>query len=418
MNLLYLSPWFPFPPTNGSELRIHALLRGLAARHDVTLLSFQRRPVDPRGLEEARDLLAAVHLVPWREFDPGSHRARLGLLSARPRSVVDTHSPEMESLIRQTTAERRYDAVIASELGMAAYWPAWGDLPAVLDDLELGAFREQARAAASPTTRARRRLMWAKLRAYARDLLPRFAAVTVVSERERALLREVAPRYAAVELIPNGVDLAGYAAAPAALPDDKLIFTGAFTYDANYEAMVWFLGEVYPLIQREAPGVQMIITGDHAGKPLPPAANVTLTGYVDDVRPLVAGAAVSVVPIRQGGGTRLKILEAMALGTPVVATAKGAEGLDGTHERELLLADAPEAFAAAVLRLLRDKTLRQQLVNNACRLVRAQYDWAIILPRFLDVVERAAGERAGAGQSAPRAVLAIPPDPAVRAMRE
>lgn len=415
MNLLYLSPWFPFPPTNGSELRIHALLRGLAARHEVTLLSFQRRPVEPRGLAVARDRLAGVHLVPWREFDP--RRARLWLLSARPRSVVDTHSPEMESLIRGATAERRYDAVIASELGMAAYWPAWGDLPAVLDDLELGAFREQTRAAASPATRARRRLMWAKLRAYTRGLLPHFAAVTVVSEGERALLREVAPRYAAVELIPNGVDLAGYAAAPAARPD-TLIFTGAFTYDANYEAMVWFVGEVYPLIQHELPGVRLIITGDHAGKPLPPAANVTLTGYVDDVRPLVAGAAVSVVPIRQGGGTRLKILEAMALGTPVVATTKGAEGLDGANERELLLADEPRAFAAAVLRLLRDEALRQQLVKNACRLVQAQYDWAIILPRFLDVVERAAGGRAGAGISAPRAALAAQPDPTRRAMRD
>ncbi len=392
MNLLYLSPWFPFPPTNGSELRIHALLRGLAARHEVTLLSFQRRPVDPRGPAEARDLLAGVRLVPWREFDPDGCRARLGYLSPRPRSVVDTYSAEMDALIRGAVAERRYDAVIASELTMAAYWPAWGALPAVADDIELAAFREQNRLVASPATRARQGLMWAKLRAYVRGLLPRFAVATVVSESERDLLRQIVLDYSAVALVPNGIDLAACAGVRAAREPDMLIFTGAFTYDANHEAMVWFLNEVYPLVRRAAPEVRLVITGDHAGKPLPSTEDVTLTGFVDDVRPLVAGAGAAVVPIRQGGGTRLKILEAMALGTPVVATTKGAEGLNVTDGGDILLADTPQAFAEAILRLRRDAALRQDLVNNACRLIRRQYDWAIILPGFIELVEGVAAQ--------------------------
>ncbi len=390
MNLLYLSPWFPFPPTNGSELRINALLRGLAARHEVTLVSFQRRPTDPRGLAVARDLMAGVRLVPWREFDPRSNRARLGLLSPRPRSVVDTYSAEMDALIRETVAEHRYDAVIASQLGMAAYWPTWGHVPAILEEIELGSFIEQIRTAASALGRARRGLMWAKLRAYVRGLLPRFAAVTVVSERERDLLRQIAPDYSAIALVPNGIDLAACAGIQAARDPDTLIFTGAFTYDANHEAMVWFLDEVYPLVRQAAPEVRLVITGDHAGKPLPQAGGVALTGFVDDVRPLVAGAGVAVVPIRQGGGTRLKILEAMALGTPVIATSKGAEGLDVTDGGDILLADTPQAFAEAILRLRRDAALRQNLVNNACRLIRRQYDWAIILPGFIELVERVA----------------------------
>lgn len=390
MNLLYLSPWFPFPPTNGSELRINALLRGLAARHEVTLLSFLRRPIDPRGLAKARDLLAAVHLVPWREFDPAGSRARLGYLSSRPRSVVDTYSTEMDALIRETVAERRYDAVIASQLVMAAYWPAWDNLPAVLDEVELGSFREQTRLAATLVARARRRLMWAKLRAYVRGLLPRFAAVTVVSDRERDLLRRIAPDYSAVALVPNGIDLAACARVRAAHDPDTLIFTGAFTYDANHEAMVWFLGEVYPLVRRAAPEARLVITGDHAGKPLPQADGVTLTGFVDDVQPLIAGAGAAVVPIRQGGGTRLKILEAMALGTPVVATSKGAEGLDVTDGEDILLADMPQGFAEAILQLRHDAALRQNLVNNACLLIRRQYDWVVILPDFIELVERVA----------------------------
>jgi len=392
MRILYLSPWFPFPPTNGSELRINALVRGLAARHQVTLLSFQRRPIDPRGLAEAREILADVHLVPWREFDPRSSRARLGLLSPRPRSVVDTWSAEMDALIRETAAARCFDAVIASQLPMAAYWPALGNLHAIIDEIELGSFIEQYRSALSVRERIRRGLMWAKLRVYVRGLLPRFAAVTVVSARERDLLGQIAPDYSAVALVPNGIDAAACAGVRAIHDPDTLIFTGAFTYEANHEAMVWFLGEVYPIIRQTAPQLRITITGDHAGKPLPPTEGVTLTGFVDDVRPLVAGAGAAVVPIRQGGGTRLKILEAMALGAPVVATTKGAEGLDAIDGEHLLLADSPEDFAAAVVGLHRDSSLRQTLVDNARQLVRERYDWAVIMPRFLALIEQVADE--------------------------
>jgi glycosyltransferase involved in cell wall biosynthesis len=154
--------------------------------------------------------------------------------------------------------------------------------------------------------------------------------------------------------------------------------------------MTWFLEEVYPRVQAGAPGVRLIITGDHADLPLPPADNVTLTGFVDDVRPLVAAAAVSLVPVRVGGGTRLKILETMALHTPVVATAKGAEGLDVRHGDHLLIADAPEDFAEAVLRMLGDPALRQRLIENGYHLVRERYNWAAVMPQFLGLIERVA----------------------------
>ena len=139
--------------------------------------------------------------------------------------------------------------------------------------------------------------------------------------------------------------------------------------------------------------MRLFITGNHASKPLPPTRNVTLTGYVDDVRPLVARAWCSVVPLRIGGGTRLKILEAMALGTPVVATSKGAEGLDVRDGEHLLIADEPAAFAEQVVRLLRDADLRAALAANSRRLVAERYDWAIVMPKFLALVGRIAEER-------------------------
>jgi glycosyltransferase involved in cell wall biosynthesis len=138
------------------------------------------------------------------------------------------------------------------------------------------------------------------------------------------------------------------------------------------------------------PGVGLTITGDHAGLPLPCTNHVSLAGVVDDVRPLIASASVSLAPIRVGGGTRLKILEAMALRAPVVATSKGAEGLDVRDGEHLLIADTPEAFADATIRLLKEPGLRERLADNAYQLVREHYDWAVVMPRFLHLVERVA----------------------------
>lgn len=390
MNLLFLSPWFPFPPTNGSELRINALLRGLAAEHQVTLISFIRRNPSDADLRTAHEYCEQVHLVPWQEFHPHSRHARWCFLSRRPRSVVSTYSTAMAECIRKAVNTKRYDITIASELGPAGYANEFGAIPALLDDLELGVFYQQASAPAPAHLRARRKLMWAKQRAYVSSLLPRFHACTVVSHQEKQLLSAVAPQYTSVELIPNCVDLASYQRVNAQRDSHTLIFTGAFTYRVNYEAMVWFLEEVYPLIQQYIPSVRLLITGDHAGLSLPPARNVILTGYVDDIKSAVASASVSIVPILQGGGTRLKILEAMALNTPVVSTAKGVEGLDVIHDEHLIVADTPQSFACGVVRILGDPVLHSRLAANACQLVQSKYNWDVFMPRFLDLVSRTA----------------------------
>jgi glycosyltransferase involved in cell wall biosynthesis len=157
--------------------------------------------------------------------------------------------------------------------------------------------------------------------------------------------------------------------------------------------MRWFLGEVYPLIQAELPEVHLTITGDHANLPLPPAENMVLTGFVEDVRPHLASAWTSLSPIRLGGGTRLKILEAMALRVPVVTTTKGVEGIDARHDEHLLIADTPRDFAQAVLRVLQNPELRQWLGDNGYRFVSEKYDWSVVVPRFMEIAEGVANCR-------------------------
>jgi len=157
--------------------------------------------------------------------------------------------------------------------------------------------------------------------------------------------------------------------------------------------MAYFLGQVYPRIRQSRSDVRVCITGSTRGLNLgglPLDDSVVLTGFVEDIRPEIAGAWVAVVPILSGGGTRIKILEAMALGTPVVSTSKGAEGLDAVHEQHILIADDPAAFADCALRLMRDLLLRKRLATNARQLVEERYDWAQIGSRFARLLERTA----------------------------
>ena len=191
-----------------------------------------------------------------------------------------------------------------------------------------------------------------------------------------------------LEVIPNCVDVASYEAIKETAQPNKLIFTGAFTYYPNYEAMTWFVDNVYPLVQAKIPDISLTITGNHNNLPLPAGKNITLTGFVDDVRPLIAQSWISIVPLHVGGGTRLKILEAMALKTPVIATSKGAEGLDAEHNKHLFIVDSPEDFADSIVKLHHNTQLRQDLVSNAYKLIQEKYDWTATIPKYLNLIEQ------------------------------
>jgi glycosyltransferase involved in cell wall biosynthesis len=152
--------------------------------------------------------------------------------------------------------------------------------------------------------------------------------------------------------------------------------------------MVWFVKNVFPRVLQKLLHVQLHITGDNAGLSLPSSPNITLTGYVENIGSLIASSTVSIAPMLSGGGTRLKILEAMAIGTPVVATTKGVEGLDASHGEHLLVADTPEAFADCIISLCQDQELHKQISSAARKLVIENYDWDRIMPRFYRLLEQ------------------------------
>jgi len=401
MRILYLSPWFPYPLDTGSRIRVYYLMKAMSQRHQVTLLTLDAQGWAPAQVDAVASLCEHMAVVPQDPFRRGRWRTATRFFSLSP--VVTTPISEMTRLVQRLHVEQPFEVVMAASTVMAPYTLA---LPGVLRVLEehnsnTRWMYDRYHMQTAILQRMRCWASWRKSALYESHLFPRFDFITMVSAQDadvsRRLLRD---GYPPVEVLPNGVDCGHNCFGLAQPMLHSLIFNGALTYSANYDAMKYFLVEIYPLIRRQAPDVSLTITGSTSGVDLSGLQldeNVHLSGYVGDVRALVAGASACVVPIREGGGTRLKILEAMALGTPVVATAKGAEGLDVTNGEHLLLADTPMAFADHVLQLLRDSALRQQLVTNARRLVEQHYDWTQIGQRFVNLVEDIASRRAGRG---------------------
>jgi glycosyltransferase involved in cell wall biosynthesis len=404
MKILFLSTWFPFPLDNGSKLRVYHLLQSLGSRHEVVLVSFAFDTAAPDEAAELSRCCASVQTVPINPFEFNRAGSLRTFLAAAP--VAFRPIPAMRQLVRETWQWGRFDAVVASVEVMASYALALpSGVPKILEEHNCLTrwMGERYAAQRGALERARCWASWQKAKRYESRLFPQFDLITMVSEQDRQIsqaLLKGAGRQVAV--VPNGVDCCHNRPGLAQPQPDRLVYNGALTYDANYDAMQFFLADIYPRIRQGATGVSLAITGSTRGVNLGGLnldSSVHLTGYVADVRIPVAEATVCVAPIRQGGGTRLKILEAMALGTPVVATCKGAEGLEVTDGEHLLLADTPEAFADATLRLLGDPALRTRLALNARRLVEERYDWEQIGQRFVALVEETVSQSRGLSRS-------------------
>ena len=389
MNILFLSPWFPYPPENGSKIRIYNLIKSLSKRHEVRLISFVREGehMDPEGLEGVCRLDATIH---WREFNPQSWKSLVGYFRTTPRSVADTYSPQMAIQLQRSIVNECPDLIIASQVNTAIYGGRKWNIPCIFEEVELGFISQNWSKVNTPITKLRKQLYLAKAESFIRRLVKQYDACTVVSDRENELLSQAVDGNVSIHVVPNGVDL-DYNQPGIAIPKPyTLIYSGALTFNANFDAMSYFLQDILPLIRAHVPEVTLKITGtiqgvDHTCLPLDD--HVILSGFLPDIRPAVAEAWACVVPLRQAGGTRLKILEAMALGTPVIATRKAAEGLYVTPEKNILLADTPDEFSSQTVRLLNDNQLRDELSKNGRELVEDNYGWDAIGSSLDQVIE-------------------------------
>jgi polysaccharide biosynthesis protein PslH len=396
MKILFLSRWFPYPPDNGSKKRCYNLIKILASKYEVDLISFTSEPVTTERLKALEPYCQSVLTIQFKDYNPRGFRARLGYFSTRPRFLYDTYRKEFFETIQAACRKTRYDLIVASQLDMTPYTKDVRGAKVLIEEVELSIYHDECKKPADFLRRMRANLTWWKHARYVKGVMRRVHGFTVVSEKEKWILSQLNHSNCQIQVIPNGIETDYYRGDWGSIQSDTMIYAGALSYFANLDAMQYFISEIFPVIKKSKPAAKLIITGkmDVALRSkLPDDPNVEFTGYLEDVRPQIGRAWLSVVPLRIGGGTRLKILEALAMGTPVVSTIKGAEGLEFMTGRDILIKDSPEAFAAGVVELLENRQLRDQLGKAGQLTTGSLYDWKLIGERFLKSVDDIVGLR-------------------------
>ncbi len=400
MRILFLTPYLPYPPNKGTALRNLYIIRDAARSHPTRLLTFAGE-ADREAVEVlSRDLEGVEVAAP-----PGrSMLQRLaGLPSTQPDLAARLRSPELHEKLVKTLEAGGIDLVQVEGLEMAPYAMeicrrrGSARKPLVLYDAHNAEYALQRSACRTDLASPARwpgamysLLQWRKLRAYEREVCRQADGVLAVSEADAAILRALEPGLNP-RVIPNGVDTDSFGyRSSASRPDAgryNLVFTGTLDYRPNVDAAVWFCRQILPLVRRDCPSAHLLLVGRSPAPAVRSLAGpaVTVTGPVEDVRPYLYENSVFVAPLRMGSGTRLKILEAMSCGLPVVSTTIGMEGIAATAGQEALIADEPAAFAASVLELLSDPARAHSLATRARLLAEHHYDWTAILPELAKV---------------------------------
>lgn len=389
LRILWIKVGGLWPPTAGGRLRTFHTLKGLSERHAVTLLTTHGPGDDLPGLRRALPRCEVVSL-PHAAPKQGTRGFALALvrswLGPQPVDLARWKVPALRALARGRLAAGDVDLVVTDFLVTAPSVPPTGRVPNVLFEHNVEHVIWSRLAAAERRPWRRRLLSFEarKMKAVEADACRRASSVLAVSEVDRAGLSRIAPE-AHVDAIPTGVDVDYFRPDESSTPQG-LVFTGAMDWYPNEDGILWFLADVLPRIRASHPGTPFRIVGRNPSARLRAAAEatggVTVTGTVADVRPDMNAAAVYVVPLRTGGGTRLKVLEALAMGKAVVSTTVGAEGLPLRPDEHLVLADGAESFARAVSSLLGDDTRRRSLGEAGRRLVVARYGWSEAVREF------------------------------------
>ena len=395
LDLLYLSQFPPSPPTFGAQRRMQGLMAALAARHDITAVSLITPDLDAGAAQRAmREYCREVVLVPARAWQ-GAHKRLLqlrSLFSSRSHERRFFDVPGLRRMLDSLLSRRAFD-VVNVELPFLAHErlaraPPGRPLPRlVLDEhnIEFDLARQQAQNDAGLARRIHNARNWPKVRREELGLWRRFDGVTFCSDADEARARALVPSVRSA-VIPNSVDVEYFKPRPHDPPPEgsTVLFFGAINYYPNVDGVLHLLREIWPLIAKSHPRARLKIVGQH---PTPEilafrGPRVEVSGQVEDLRPHLSSAAVSIAPLRIGGGTRFKILEAMAMARPVVSTSLGAEGIEVESGRHLLLANDAAAFAGAVGRILDDAQLADRLAREGRALVEARYSWAVAADRL------------------------------------
>jgi sugar transferase (PEP-CTERM/EpsH1 system associated) len=394
LNILFLTPQLPYPPRQGTAIRNWGLIKHLAERHVISLLSFTEpdQSSPPPALQAVCQQVITLP-APRRTRSDRWHT----LFSTRADLTRRLWSPDFAQRLATLLSETAFDVVQVEGLELAPYLsiikpgPTIHNPQTVYDAhnaehlLQRRAFANDMRLPMRWPAALYSLIQTQRLRSFEARICRTADVVACVSNEDAASLQHIAPSLTPI-IVPNGIDLADYQPPDSLRPAQdgiRLVFTGKMDYRPNIDAALWFIEDIFPKIRAVRPEAQFFVVGQkppHKLQRLGGHNGVVVTGMVEDPRPYIAGAAIYVAPLRMGGGTRFKLLEAMALARPIVSTSLGAEGFAVRDGEELLLADTPAEFAAAVLKLLTSPAEAEAIARAGRAFAQASYDWSVIVP--------------------------------------
>jgi glycosyltransferase involved in cell wall biosynthesis len=395
MKILWVKPGKLLPLDTGGKLRTYNILRKLSASHDLTYLSYYGSQRDEVYEREVLTHLpgtvsvytAAPDSTPWERY-----RDYLRRLPGRaPYAVSKFTAPQVQQLLNEWIPQRRFDVAVCDFLSSTLNFPENLATPTALfqHNVETVLWKRKTEFEVKWLDRAVSKIEYAKMRRFEPEQARRFHHVIAVSDADRDALSGMVDR-SHISVVPTGVDLSKYQFDPKVRPTGALVvFTGSMDWEANIDGVEYFCNEIWPLVMRKVPGARFRIVGRHPHPRVKKLAcgSVEVTGTVPEIVDHLREAAVFAVPLRIGGGTRIKIYEGMAMGKATVSTTVGAEGLDVQHGRDILLEDTPAEFANAIVTFLQNEDVRRRYEAAAAATAR-KYDWSVITQRFVEVLQK------------------------------
>ena len=383
------------PPDTGGKIRSYNILRQLARQHSITLFSFYAAH-NPDVHAELKHMFDRVVTMPLRIPAPKSFAEMcdyaLRLFSSEPYGITKYCRPEVRRGLRALLEQENYDVILCDFMAAAGVIPWDCATPKVLftHNVEATIWRRHYEVASNMIWKAISWQEWRKMEAAERRYLRLADRVLAVSETDRDAFAAFL-NAEKLTVIPTGVDIEYFQPLAGEETANSLVFTGSMDWLPNQDAIFYFADAILPLIREHSPEVFLDVVGRNPSRKLQALAesekSIRLTGWVDDIRPFLGRGSVCIVPLRIGGGTRLKIFEAMAMGKAVVSTSVGAEGLAVRSGENIILADTPNDFAQAVISLLRDPRRRQQLGAAARTLVQENYSWTMVANDFASTLQ-------------------------------
>lgn len=389
MKVLFLAHLFPLPLDSGGKIKSYCTLKTLAKEHEVQVLAYLRTDEEWRLVCELRRICQDAYLVPLQR---GALRQMAdlasSLLTGRSFIVSRDDRAHMRAAFRNLVSSFSPDVVHIDHLQMAQFVDSGGSYRTVLDhhNVESVIVRRVAETAKSRMTRLYAGVEWPKLQRYELQACRSSDMVLTVSEEDRRTLQELDWRIDNIHCVPIGVDVDHFRPVERNTASRNILSVGTMYWPPNVDSMLYFCREIFPLVKDRVPGSTLTIAGQRPAATVRALASdpaVMVTGYVEDLTDLARQCGVFVVPLRSGSGVRVKILSALGMGLPVVSTSVGAEGLEVTDGKHVLIADTPEEFAEATARILEDDVLARSLGENGRRLVCEKYSWEVVGERLL-----------------------------------